>query len=72
MWIGLGIFLIVAGAIIKFALTEQIPGVADGPLGWILIAAGVLAIVLSFIVQAQRQRTRHEVVRDERVDHEIH
>ncbi|CAI9404290.1 MULTISPECIES: DUF6458 family protein [Aestuariimicrobium] len=72
MWIGLGIFLVVVGAILTFAVQVNIPGVSDNTLGWILMIAGVAAIILSFILQAQRQRTRHEVVRDERIDHDLH
>ena len=71
MWIGLGIFLVVVGAILTFAVQVNIPGVSDDTLGWILMIAGLAAIILSFILQAQRQRTRHEVVRDEHVEREV-
>ncbi len=59
MGIGLGVVLIVVGAIFLFALHVNMPFVDDNTLGIILIVAGVLAIVLSLVVQAQRGRTRH-------------
>ncbi|MGA4668304.1 DUF6458 family protein [Propionibacteriaceae bacterium Y1923] len=65
MWIGMGVVLIVIGAVLNWALQVDVPGVTDGILGWILIVAGVAAIIFSFIAQAQRNRvhstheTRH-------------
>lgn len=58
---GLGILLVVAGAVVLFALEVDIPGLGDQGLGWILIVAGLAAIVLSFA--RTRQRTsRHTTV----------
>lgn len=55
MWIGLGVVLLVLGAVFAFdVITVDIPGVADNTLGWILIAAGVLAIILSFAMRGRR------------------
>jgi uncharacterized membrane protein HdeD (DUF308 family) len=59
MGIGVGIFLIVVGAIFLFALNVNIPFVSDNTLGLILIIAGVLALVAALVMQAQRGRTRH-------------
>ena len=59
MGIGIGIVLIVIGAILLFALDVNIPFVTDDTLGIILIVAGVLALVLALVMQAQRGRTRH-------------
>lgn len=50
MYIGLGIFLIVVGAILTFALHASVGAVDLNAIGWICMAAGVLAIVLSLIV----------------------
>ncbi|MCT1459041.1 DUF6458 family protein [Aestuariimicrobium sp. p3-SID1156] len=58
MWIGLGIVLLVIGAVLKWALNVEIPYVDDDILGWILMIAGVAAIIFSFIAQAQRQNFR--------------
>jgi len=57
--IGLGIVLIVVGAILLFALNVDLPLVSDDTLGIILIVAGVLALVLALVLNAQRSRTRH-------------
>jgi hypothetical protein len=59
MGIGVGIVLIVIGAIWLFALNVNLPYVSDDTLGIILIAAGALALVLALVMQAQRSRTRH-------------
>lgn len=52
MYIGLGIFLLVLGAIV-FAVDVDIPFISDDVLGIILIAAGLLAIVLSFAMRGR-------------------
>lgn len=59
MGIGLGIVLIVVGAILLFALNVDLPLVSDDTLGIILIIAGVLSLVLALVLNAQRSRTRH-------------
>ena len=51
MYIGLGIVLLVAGLILAMdVVTVDLDFINDGALGGILIAAGILAIVLSLIV----------------------
>lgn len=50
MYIGLGIFLIVVGAILTFALHASLGAVDLNAIGWICMAAGLLAIVLSLVV----------------------
>jgi uncharacterized membrane protein HdeD (DUF308 family) len=59
MGIGLGIVLIVVGAILLFALNIDMPFVSDDTLGIILIVAGVIAVILALVMNAQRGRTRH-------------
>ena len=49
MTIGTGIFLIVVGAILKYAINVNIAGVEEGTIGWILIVAGVVVAVLGLI-----------------------
>jgi uncharacterized membrane protein HdeD (DUF308 family) len=66
MGIGLGIVLIVVGAIFVFALKVNMPFIDDNTFGIILIVAGVLALVLSLVMQAQRGRTKH--VQENRYD----
>jgi len=59
MGIGVGIVLIVVGAILLFALDVDLPFVSDDTLGVILLVVGVLAVVLALVMNAQRSRTRH-------------
>ena len=66
MGIGVGIVLIVIGAIFLFALNVDLPFVSDDTLGIILIVAGALALIMALVVQAQRGRTQH--VQENRYD----
>jgi uncharacterized membrane protein HdeD (DUF308 family) len=66
MGIGVGIVLIVIGAILLFALNIDMPFVSDDTLGIIFIVAGALALILALIMQAQRTRTKH--VQENRFD----
>lgn len=60
MGLGLGIFLIVLGLIFVTGVIEyDINFVEDTTLGWILLLAGILAIVLGMIMNHQRSRTTH-------------
>jgi hypothetical protein len=54
MYIGVGIFLIVVGAILTFALNASTDVVNLEVIGWICMAAGVLAILLSLILGSRR------------------
>ena len=67
MYIGLGIVLIVLGAILAFALDIDLPGIEDDTLGWILMIAGALAIILSFAL-ANRRRVGVTTTRESQVD----
>jgi len=67
MYIGLGIVLIVLGAILAFALNVDIPGVGDDTLGYILMAAGALAILLSFLA-TRRRPVGYTTTRESQVD----
>jgi hypothetical protein len=67
MTIAAGIFLIVAGAIIRYALNLQIAGVREDVLGLILIIAGVVGLVLSLLqdaLWADRARRRDRYADD--------
>ena len=66
MGIGLGIVLVVAGAILYWAVSADIPGVNDNTLGIILMVVGALAIVLALIQTQQLQRRRNTTVVDDR------
>jgi uncharacterized membrane protein HdeD (DUF308 family) len=60
MGLGLGITLIVLGLVFVTGVIEyDITFVEDQTLGWILLAAGVLTLVLGLVMNQQRNRTRH-------------
>ncbi len=68
MVIGLGIVLIVLGLIFALdVINIDTSAVDTGTLGWILLIAGVLAIVVSLVVNQQRTRST-AVVEERRVD----
>ncbi len=62
MYIGGGITLLVIGAILSFGVRDSISGVNLTVIGYILMAAGVLAIILSIVFNAQRTNTTHREV----------
>jgi hypothetical protein len=49
MFAGLGIILIVAGAIITFAIEREADGVDIRAIGWIMMAGGALALLVALI-----------------------
>jgi uncharacterized membrane protein HdeD (DUF308 family) len=60
MGIGLGIVLLVIGLILVVDVINVGSSFVDeGALGWILIIAGALAIILAVVMNAQRSRTKH-------------
>jgi uncharacterized membrane protein len=59
MGIGLGVFLALVGLVIELDVIEwDIPRVDDDALGWLLIIAGIVAIVLSLVVWMSHGRRR--------------
>ena len=68
MALGSGIFLIVVGAILAFAVKDSWDAVDLTVVGYICIAAGVLAIIISLVVNAQNRKTTHTEVIDQHVD----
>lgn len=59
MALGSGLFLLVVGAILAFAVTDNVEAVDLAMIGYICMGAGFLAIILSLIVSAQRRNTVH-------------
>jgi hypothetical protein len=66
MYIGGGITLLVIGAILAFGVRDKVDALDLTAIGWIGMGAGVLAIVLSFILQQQRSNTSHTTVTERR------
>ena len=60
MYIGGGIFLLVIGAILAFAVNDTSVGAVDlSVIGWICMGGGALAIRLSRVLMNQRANTSH-------------
>ncbi|MGC4896551.1 DUF6458 family protein [Micromonospora sp. DT31] len=56
MGIGTSIFLIAVGAILTFALNASVGGVDLDVVGWILMAAGVLGLIMTTLVWGRRRQ----------------
>ncbi len=57
MGIGVSIFMLAVGAIITFAFNVQIGWLDLDVVGWILMGAGALGLLLTVIVFSGRRRT---------------
>ena len=68
MVIGSGIFLIVVGAVLTFAVNADSSVIDVDVVGWICMAAGAVAIIVSLIVSAQARNTTHREIVDENVN----
>lgn len=63
MSIGIGIFLIVAGAVLAFAVNADVSGVDLNMIGWILMGAGAVVVLISLLLMIpRRRRTRTTAV----------
>ncbi|MEH1059452.1 DUF6458 family protein [Micromonospora sp. CPCC 206171] len=56
MGIGTSIFLLAAGAILTFALDASVGGVNLDVIGWILMAAGLLGLIMTTLVWGRRRQ----------------
>jgi hypothetical protein len=61
MYIGGSIVLLALGAILSFAVQDSISGVDLVVVGYILMAAGALGILLSLFLNAQRNEGRRDL-----------
>ena len=71
MGLGLGIFLLAVGAILAFAVEYSISGIEVTTIGFILMAAGVLALLLGLVMNTQRANTTHREVVDRHDDTDV-
>lgn len=63
MGIGLGVFLIIAGAVLAFGVKAQISDFDLTTIGYILMGGGVLVILLSLLIFMPRtRRTRSTAI----------
>jgi hypothetical protein len=60
MGLGTGVGLIAAGAVLTWALDVDLPYIDDDALGAILLVAGVVALVATVVIRAQRPGTTPE------------
>ncbi|MBB6174000.1 uncharacterized membrane protein YjfL (UPF0719 family) [Nocardiopsis mwathae] len=67
MGIGVGIFLAVVGAVLKFGITADVAGIDLDAIGVILMAAGTAIVVLTLILMVIRreQPDRREKLRND-------
>jgi membrane protein implicated in regulation of membrane protease activity len=56
MGVGLGVVLLAVGLILALAVGDSVEGVDLVLVGWILAGAGVLALVVGLVMNAQRSR----------------
>jgi hypothetical protein len=56
MGIGFSILLLAVGAILAFAVNATLAGISISTVGWILMAAGVIGLVLTMVVLTPRRR----------------
>ena len=66
MGIGVGIFLLAVGAILAFAVSDRISGVDLTVVGYILMGAGALGLVLLMFLSQGRSRRRDTTIVEER------
>ncbi|QFG69677.1 DUF6458 family protein [Ornithinimicrobium pratense] len=72
MGIGLGIFLLVVGAILAFAVEmETWQGLEINTIGYILLAGGVLSLLIGLVMHTQRTNTTHREVVDRHEDRDV-
>ncbi len=57
MSLGAGIFLLVVGAILAFAVNLEVPGIDLVTVGYILMIAGAVGIILGIVLLTRRRRT---------------
>ncbi len=68
MGIGASIFLLAVGAILAFAVTtEQVAGIDIQVIGFILMAAGLIGLILTLVIFGPRNRRASGDVVEERV-----
>jgi len=62
MGLGIGIVLLVIGAVLSFAVRDSVPGVDLSMVGYICMGAGAIALVLGLVTNTQATRTKHTSV----------
>lgn len=68
MGIGTSLVLIAVGAILKWAVTDEISGVELSTVGLILLLVGIVGLLISLLFTADAFGRRDTVVRERYVD----
>jgi len=66
MGLGTGIALLVVGGILAFGVKDSFSALDLTAIGYICMGAGVLAIILTLVLQQQRRNTSHTSVVERR------
>jgi len=66
MGIGVGIFLLAVGGVLAFAVTDRISGVDLTMVGYIMMGAGALGLLIALVMNNQRTHTSHTSVEERR------
>jgi len=66
MGIGAGIFLLAVGGVLAFAVSDRISGIDLTMVGYILMGAGALGLILVVLLNSQRSRSSHTTVVEDR------
>lgn len=66
MSMGIGIALLVVGAILSFAVKDSVPGVNLAMIGYICMGGGAIALVMAIVSNAQSTHTRNTSVVEHR------
>jgi nitrate/nitrite transporter NarK len=66
MGIGAGIFLLAVGGVLAFAVSDRISGVDLTMVGYILMGAGALGLLMVLLLNSQRSRSSHTVIEERR------
>jgi hypothetical protein len=64
--IGVSVFLLAVGGVLAFAVTDRISGVDLTAVGYILMGAGALGIVMAMYFANRRSHTTHTSVSEHR------
>jgi hypothetical protein len=68
MGIGTSLFLIAAGAILKYAVTDSISGVDLTTVGLILMIVGIVGLLISLVLLLAPRRSQTVVTHDRAAD----
>ncbi|MFC9693022.1 DUF6458 family protein [Kribbella sp. NPDC056951] len=66
MGIGVSVFLIAVGGILSFAVSDRISGVDLTVVGYILMGAGALGLIMAVLITSQRSRAGRTSVTERR------